>query len=378
MMSTRAIAAGAGSNYRIRLFWKWQAWRLRKAAAAEASRSVSVLANFAALDHRGYADMLCTLLETLCARAGGEVVTTAAQARERLKREMGPQSCAAVLASNTGSVGGYAWARVASGSETVANFRQAPGLAAFDEADWAALAALVADKPTLAFYDIGLDTHYRRGFSPLKLLLKPLFELGVTYRAKHALWWAQDGSALHAISLAFGARSVLERDGNVFLLHSDIASIAHILAVLPASAISDLLARVAPGRPVRTRDANAPVRAIRDPQLPVPAEADAATLPQAAAPAVAASPETAIPVVAALPVMASLAAPEATASNDADGADAFANGYEATALPLDHDVTTNAGEASDAEAAWPAILSDPAPLHALPARLAALFPRLAS
>jgi len=352
-----SIVVGASSSYRTRLFWKWQAWRLRKAVPQEGSRSVSLFSNFAALDHRGYADTLCTLLETLCARTGGRVVTTAADARLRLKREIGLQSCVAVLASGSGAVGGYAWARVTAGSEVIAQFRQAPGLSALDESDWNTVTALVKDKPTLAFYDIGLDSHYRRGFSPLKLLLKPLFELGVTHRAQRALWWAQRGSALHAISLAFGARSVVEREDCVFLLHSDIASIAHVLAVLPASEISDLLARVAPGRPVRTRDANPTLRAIRDPQQS--AAADIATVAQAT------------------PMLVTA---EAVASNDADGGSREPLEDQPTvmdAVSLTDDLMAFEGD-DDAEAAWPAILSDPAPLHALPARLAALFPRMAS
>lgn len=350
----RSIVIGAGSSYRTRLFWKWQAWRLRKAVPQEGSRSVNLFSNFAALDHRGYADTLCTLLEALCARSGGRVVTTAADVRRRLKREISLQSCIAVLATGTGAVGGYAWARVTTGSEVIAQFRQAPGLSALDESDWDTVSALVKDQPTLAFYDIGLDTHYRRGFSPLKLLLKPLFELGVTHRAQSALWWAQPGSALHAISGALGARVVAEREDCVFLQHRDIASIAHVLAVLPASEISDLLARVAPGRPVRTRDANATARAIRDPQQPAAESAIAPASPM-------------------------LVAADVIASNDADGC----GGQRLDAEPammgpasLPHD---NAAFHSDAdEAAWPPILSDPAPLHSLPERLAALFPRMAS
>lgn len=270
-MSMHSIVMGAGSYYRTRLFWMWQAWRLRKAIPQEGSRSVSLFSNFAALDHRGYADTLCTLIETLCARSGGRVVTTAADVRLRLKREIGLQSCVAVLASGSGAVGGYAWACVTTGSEAVTQFRQAPGLSALEASDWNAVSALVKDSPTLAFYDIGLDTHYRRGFSPLKLLLKPLFELGVTHRAQRALWWAQRGTALHAISLAFGARVVVEREDCVFLQHSDIASIAHVLAVLPAGEISALLARVAARRAVGTRDANATVRAAPDPRRPTAA-----------------------------------------------------------------------------------------------------------
>ncbi len=352
-----SINVSAGSSYRTRLFWKWQAWRLRKAVAQEGSRSVSLFSNFAALDHRGYADTLCTLLETLCGRTGGRVTTTAAEVRARLKREIGLQSCVAVLATGSGAVGGYAWGRVTTGSEVIAQFRQAPGLSALEESDWDAVSALVKDKPTLAFYDIGLDTRYRRGFSPLKLLLKPLFELGVTYRAQRALWWAQRGSALHAISLAFGARAVVEREDCVFLQHSDIASIAHVLAVLPASEISDLLARVAPGRPVRTRDANATVRAIRDPQQPIAAE-----------PAIAlASP---MPVTADTP-----------ASNDADGNRQGPVCAPAVMTPTSRpgaDAAAQAGDDVGTNVAWPAVLSDPAPLHRLPARLAAVFPRLAS
>lgn len=348
---------GAGSSYRTRLFWRWQAWRLRKAVPQEGSRSVNLFTNFAALDHRGYADTLCTLLETLCARSGGRVVTTAADVRQRLKREIGLQSCVAVLATGTGAVGGYAWARVTTGSAAVAQFRQAPGLSALDASDWNAVSTVVKDTPTLAFYDIGLDTHYRRGFSPLKLLLRPLFELGVTYRAHSALWWVQRGSALHAISLALGACAVVERDDCVFLQHRDIASIARVLAVLPASEISDLLARVAPGRPVRTRDANATVRAIRDPQRPAAAESAIA----------AASP---------MPVTA-----DTIASNDADGnrqGPVCAPAVMAPASRPGDDLAAQAGVDVDTDVAWPTVLSDPAPLHTLPARLAAVFPRLAS
>lgn len=353
----RSIVIGTRSSYRTRLFWRWQAWRLRKAVPQEVSRSVNLFTNFAALDHRGYAETLCTLLETLCARSGGRVVTTAADVRERLKREIGPQSCAAVLATGSGGVGGYAWASVTNGSEAVARFRHAPGLSALDESDWEAVSALVKDQPTLAFYDIGLDTHYRRGFSPLKLLLRPLFELGVTYRAHSALWWAQRGSALHAISLALGARAVVERDDCVFLQHRDIASIARVLAVLPAGEISDLLARVAPGRPVRTRDANATVRMIRDPQQSTSAE----------------------PVIAAASPIP--AAADTTASNDADGNRQGPVCAPAVMTPGSRpgaDVAAQAGDDVGTNVAWPAVLSDPAPLHTLPARLAAVFPRLAS
>jgi hypothetical protein len=358
-MGTQSIDRGAGSNYRARLFWKWQAWRLRKAVPQESSRSVSLFSNFAALDHRGYADALCTLLETLCSRTGGRVATTATAVRARLKREIGLQSCVAVLATGSGAVGGYAWGRVTTGSEVIAQFRQAPGLSGLDESDWNAISAVVKDKPTLAFHDIGLDTHYRRGFSPLKQLLKPLFELGVTHRAQRALWWAQPGSALHAVSLAFGARAVVEREDCVFLQHSDIASIAHVLAVLPASEISDLLARVAPGRPVRTRDANATVPAIRDPQQPTAA--------------------TSAVVAQASPV---LVAADAVASNDADGGNrqGLVDGPVVMALASlpGGDTAAQAGVDAGTEAACPAALADPTPLHALPARLAALFPRMAS
>jgi len=355
-MKMHSIVIGAVSHYRTRLFWRWQAWRLRKGVPQEGSRSVNLFSNFIALDHRGYADTLCTLLETLCARSGGRVVTTAAQARQRLKREIGPQSCVAVLATGNGAVGGYAWARVTAGSDAIARFRQAPGLSALDVSDWNAVSALVKDTPTLALYDIGLDTHYRRGFSPLKLLLRPLFELGVTCRAQSALWWAQRDSALHSISLAFGARVVVGREDCVFLQHCDIASIARVLAVLSAGEISDLLARVAPGRPVLTHDANATLRAIRDPQQPAAKES-----------AIASASST-------------LVAAAVIASNDAEVGIPQRFAYESAvaacvSLPVDHRA---ARDDTDARIAWPATLSDPAPLHALPARLAAVFPRMAS
>lgn len=353
-MNLHSIVMGAVSSYRTRLFWKQQAWRLRSAVPQEGSRSVNLFSNFAALEHRGYADALCTLLQTLCARSGGRFVTTAADARQRLKRETGPQSCVAVLATAGGAVGGYAWARVMTGGDAVTQFRQAPGLSALDASDWDTVSALISDKRTLALYDIGLDTHYRRGFSPLKLLLKPLFELGVTHRAQSALWWAQRDSALHAISLAFGARALIERKDCVFLQHSDIASIARVLAVLPASEISSLLARIAPRRAVHPHDANATVRAARDLRQPAAKSAISKASP-------------------------TLAAARVIACNDAIGAgpqrrDGKPATMASASLPGGNSAVH---KGMGSETAWPA-LSDSALLHALPARLAALFPRLAS
>lgn len=354
-MNSHSIVMGAVSSYRTRLFWRQQAWRLRNAVPQDGSRSVNLFSNFAALDHRGYADTLCALLETLCARSGGRFVTTAADARQRLKREIGLQSCVAVLATAGGAVGGYAWARVTAGPDAIAQFRQAPGLSALDAPDWDAVSALIKNKRTLAFYDIGLDTHYRRGFLPLKMLLKPLFELGVTHRAQNALWWAQRGSALHAISLAFGARTLIERKDCVFLQHSDIASIARVLAVLPASEISNLLARIAPRRAVQPHDADVTVRARRD--LRQPAAAEPALAPASPARATAGA------------VTHNVAA--GVGRQRADGQPAT---VAAVSLPAG---TRTVHKDTGSKTAGPA-LPDSAPLHALPARLAALFPRLAS
>lgn len=353
-MTTRCVSADTGSNYRTRLFWKLQAWRLRKSEAPESSRSVSLFSNFSALDHRGYADAVCELLPSLSDEASGLAPISAAQVRQRLRRELGLQSCASILANESGAVGGYAWGRITTAGEALDTFRHMPSLAGLDVQDWTRLQSLLGGKPRLVLYDIGLAANYRYGFSPLKLLLKPLFELGLNCHVRQAFWWAPRQSAMYDISVAFGARSVLVKGSAVFFVHDDIASIARVLALLPSGDISDLLARVGPPRRPRIR-----VTAL-------PAEtASRLQLQNLVAPSPGAQPTRIVS--------------DAIASNDDAAGDSAAD--SASGEPLLPQLAEPLAEQNAiAESASPPAAragTDNPLLHQLPARLAALFPRLA-
>ena len=263
-MNKGSVAAGTGSNLRVRLFWKLQAWRLRNTVAPESSRSVSQFSNFMALSHRGNADAICDLAESLSTHSTELSAITAAAVKTRLARELGPKSCVTVLGAEKGSVGGYAWARVSQPTEALANFRYHADLVHLDDAAWDKLAGIVGSDPCLVFYDMGLCSQYRRGFSPLKQLLKPLLELGLDHGAKRAFWWAPAGSAACQLSLAFGARAVMQQGDAVFFLHDAIAGIARVLTALPASAIATLLSRTA-----GTRAPREPNRSAAPLRLPV-------------------------------------------------------------------------------------------------------------
>lgn len=253
-----SVAAGTVSNLRVRLFWKLQAWRLRNTVAPETSRSVSQFSSFMALSHRGNTDAICDLAESLSAHSTEISAISAAAVKTRLARELGPKSCVTVLGADKGSIGGYAWARVSTPTEALDNYRCNADLVHIDDADWDKLAGALGTDPCLVFYDLGLCSQYRRGFSPLKQLLKPLLELGLSHRARRAFWWAPAGSAACQLSLAFGARIVLQLGGSVFFLHDAVAGIARVLAALPASAISTLLSRAAGARPPRETHRRAP------------------------------------------------------------------------------------------------------------------------
>lgn len=377
-MTTRSVPAHTGSNYRTRLFWKWQAWRLRKLAAPEGSRSVNLFSNFSALDHRGYADAVCELLPSLVDAAGVPAPTSAAQVRQRLKRELGLQSCAAILANDAGVVGGYAWGRVTTGSSALDSYRHIPNLASLEAEDWQRLQAVLGEKPLLVLYSIGLAANYRYGFSPLKLLLKPLFDLGLNCHARHAFWWAPRESAMHDISVAFGARSVLVKDSAVFFVHDDIASIARVLSVLPSVEISDLLARVGPARRPRIRVTSLPAgTAIRPRQQDLEQKQDDA--PVAIAPTIAAT--TTVAAIAAAPVASVQPlriVSDEIASNDADAGDGALNLLFGDQPAESIVALADQAAIEDGTLSPDAKLEYGPPLHELPARLAALFPRLAS
>lgn len=258
------VAAGAGSNLRVRLFWKLQAWRLRNTVAPESSRSISQFSNFMALSHRGNADAICDLAESLSTHSSELSTLSATAVKTRLARELGPKSCVTVLGAEKGSVGGYAWARVSTPADALVNYRYNADLVHLDDAAWDKLAGIIGAAPCLVLYELALCSQYRRGFSPLKQLLKPLLELGLSHGAKRALWWAPAGSAACQLSLAFGARAVMQHGGAVFFLHDAIAGIARVLTALPASAISSLLSRAAGAR--KPREPNRGPAPLRLPQ----------------------------------------------------------------------------------------------------------------
>lgn len=252
-MDASAMLAKAGSNLRARLYWWWHAWRLRNATMVESAGAASVFTSFAAIEGRGLADVLCELMAALSGSAPGLVAVSADDARRRLQSELGTGACAVVLGGDGQAAGGYAWARVDSGPAALASLRHLPALAAVAERDWGAAAVAVGTQPTLVLHDIGLDARYRYGFSPLKQLLKPLFEYGDTRAARRALWWAPRSSPLFGLSLACGARAIGGDDGIAFFVHRDPAAVARILGVLSAGEISSRLARIGPPRSARPR-----------------------------------------------------------------------------------------------------------------------------
>jgi hypothetical protein len=249
-MSTQSSQEPAGAAWRTRWFWTWQAWRVRKLDAQESAGSVAVFNNFAALNHRGYAEPLFDLHCALAERTPGLVPEAQPQFRDRLARELGNRSCAVVYANGDGSLGGYSWARVATFGEALDLYQRTAGLAHLRGDDWQRVARLRDDTtPLLVLNDVGLDTRYRRGFAPLKQLLKPLVDLGLRHGARRALWWAPRTSPLSGLSVGFGARCVYENETTRFFVLDDIRPLARVFAALPAGEISDLLARVAPKRP---------------------------------------------------------------------------------------------------------------------------------
>ncbi|HSX59198.1 MAG TPA: hypothetical protein VLF18_03260 [Tahibacter sp.] len=240
-------------GWRIRWFWRWQAWRLRKAHSHEASHGVALYDSVHALDHLGYVDDFCELHAQLMRESPLLGCDAPAAFSRRLARELHGNCAMALLGAPDGSPVGYAWARSGLVAEAVQHFQQVQALGHLSSADWAELerraSALAGNGFVLALNGIGLAPRYRRGFAPLKLLLKPLIELGLQQGATRALWWAPRGSALHAMSLGFGAQKLLESPRIVCLMLADTRPLARVFAALPASGIADLLARVAPQRP---------------------------------------------------------------------------------------------------------------------------------
>jgi hypothetical protein len=347
------VSAQAGSNLRTRLYWVWQAWRLRNAAAVEAAGSASICTNFAAIEHRGFADSLCELAEALSMNTPGLVAESRRDIRARLARDLGARSVAVVLSAGKHVTGGYAWGHVLHGAAALATLRRLPSLAAVSERDWGAAAVAIGERVTLVLHDIGLDARYRYGFAPLKQLLKPLFDLGVAQAARRALWWAPRTSPLYGLSLAFGAREIGNDEGVAFFVHNDIALIARVLSALPAGEISALLARIGPPRQARTRISALPAHVAA--RLAADCGTDADDEDDDSA------------------TFADYTAAIAAADYPGVDAHAAANDEDELGDAAETPTPPQASEAHDA----PRIrfAGDHPPLHALPQRLSALFAR---
>lgn len=269
-LSQTFLFGGADAGYgavaaprRIRWFWRWQAWRLRKHRAHETAVGVAVVDDFASLESHGYTDALFDLHHALAHHAPGLLPESAIYFRERLIRELHGTACATLFAAPAGTIGGYCWARVGSPAQAFEHYRRIPTLAGLGHDQWRYLelraAAGLREAPVLALNGIGLDPAYRHGFAPLKKLLKPLIEMGLKHGATRAIWWAPRTSPLYALSLAFGADRALETPTAAFFTLADVRPLAQIFAALPASGIADLLCRVAPPRPPR------PPRVVAEP-----------------------------------------------------------------------------------------------------------------
>lgn len=349
----------SGSNLRKRLYWVWQAWRLRHAATAEAAGSASVCTNFAAIEHRGFADSLCELAESLSLNTPGLATESKHDIRVRLSRDLGPRACAVVLSAGKQVAGGYAWGLVQHGPAALASLRRLPSLAAISERDWGAAAVAVGERVTLVLHDIGLDARYRYGFAPLKQLLKPLFDLGVAQAARRALWWTPRTSPVYGLSLAFGAREVGSDEGIAFFVHHDVAAIARVLNALPAGEISTLLARVGPARQARSRITALPAHVAA--RLAADSGGDATRSDDDSA------------------TYADYAAAIAAADYPGIRTHAAANDGASSDEPLDDDATETPQQrvAEVADGGRIRFADAHPPLHALPQRLSALLARRA-
>ncbi|WP_257389605.1 hypothetical protein, partial [Tahibacter caeni] len=251
-----AVAGGTAKPFpawRVRWFWRWQAWRLRKVRSHESSHGVALYDSFHALDQLGYTEDFCALHQQLLRESVLPGADSPAAFARRLARELHGHCVMALLGGPDGSPAGYAWARSTLLGEALQLYQQVPPLGHLTSDDWLELerraAIVVGNAPLLAINGIGLAPRYRRGFAPLKQLLKPLLDLARESGANSALWWAPRGGALQALSRGFGAEVLLESPRVVFLLLRDLRPLARVFAALPACGIADLLARIAPAPP---------------------------------------------------------------------------------------------------------------------------------
>lgn len=251
--------------WRTHWFWRWHAWRLRKHRAHESGCGVVVFDGFFSLEQHGYTDVLFDLHLALSRQTPGVLAEGAAAFRQRLMRELTGNTGITLLTASDGTIGGYAWARVGRLADALAHYRQIPTLSCLTSDDWREIerraGAGLRDAPLLALNGLGLGNPYRHGFAPLKQLVRPLLELGIGGGAIRAVWWAPRASPVYALSLAFGAARVRETPTSTFFMLPDIRPLARVFAALPASGIADLLARVAPLRPLPAAGVNAASKA---------------------------------------------------------------------------------------------------------------------
>lgn len=246
-----ALQARAG--WRVRWYWRWQAWRLRHARTQESSHGVACYDSVHALDQLGYIEDFCELHQQLMRQALLPGLDPPAAFSRRLARELHGHCVAALLGTPEGHVAGYAWGRVGSLVEALQHYQQVQTLGHLRSDDWLTLEqrarALIGDAPVLALNGIGLAPRYRRGFAPLKHLLKPLLDLAAQHGVNRVIWWVPRNGTLPSLALGLGAEIVLETPSIVGFVLADLRPLARIFAALPASGIADLLARVAPARP---------------------------------------------------------------------------------------------------------------------------------
>ena len=243
---------------------QFEAWQRRRywahvalnAHHGEGSNGTAVCDGLEALELLGYSEHLFDLCQQLDGLPGITPAEHARHMRLRLVRELYAPAAASLLGTPEGRLGGYAWARAAALAPTLRNLRLRAGLSQVEPTLWSRLeerlAGIVGSGSVLGIYAIGLAAPWRRGFAPLKQLLRPLLDLGVRNDAAHALWWIPAASSLHAVSLGFGANVVAEAGAGSVFHHPDVPTLARVFAGVPASTIADGLARQAPARPAAT------------------------------------------------------------------------------------------------------------------------------
>ncbi|UXI68915.1 hypothetical protein [Tahibacter amnicola] len=248
LMGPAGGASAAATAWRTRWFWRWQAWRAHRQAHHEQGGNPQ-FDSYSTLDQQGYADPLIALARQLDGTTPGLVAESALAMQLRLIRELGRSGCAVVLPNKDGSLGGYSWGRTSPVAEAMSVYRHVATLAHLRSEDWQAAeqraVAVCRDELVLALHGIGLIHAFRKGFAPLKQLLKPQFDMALRQSVRRVVWWTPRSGPLAALSTAFGAHRLHETDAAVFFALTDIRPLAQVFAHTPASDIAQLIGRVA-------------------------------------------------------------------------------------------------------------------------------------